>query len=173
MTNFKNIEYLKQGNAKQQKAYKALVKLGVFEKLKNYSPLLTGTIPIEIDLPQSDLDIICECYNHGEFTELLTSLFGENKGFNIKTHQRFGLKATVCQFWFKDFEIEIFGQNRATEKQNAYQHMLIEHRILQEKGAEFKAEIIALKTKGLKTEPAFAKLLKLEGNPYEELLKLE
>ncbi len=173
MTNFKNIEYLKQGNPKQQKAYKALNELGVFEKLKNFNPLLTGTIPIEIDLPESDLDIICECSNHEKFSELLRSLFGENNGFNIKTHQRFGLKSTVCQFWFNDFEIEIFGQNRATEKQNAYRHMLIEHRILQEKGTEFKAEIIALKAKGLKTEPAFAKLLKLEGNPYEELLKME
>lgn len=173
MTNFKNIDYLKQGNAKQQLAYKALNELGVFEKLKKFNPLLTGTIPIEIDLPESDLDIICECSNHKEFTELLSSLFSENKGFNIKTHQRFGLKATVCQFWFNDFEIEIFGQNRATEKQNAYRHMLIEYRILQEKGNEFKTEIIGLKVKGLKTEPAFAELLKLEGNPYVELLKLD
>ncbi len=173
MINFKNINYLKRGNAKQQKVYQVLTELGVFEKLKNFTPILTGTIPIEIDLPISDLDIICECSSHEDFSELLTKLFGKNRGFNIKTHQRFGLRATVCQFWFNNFEIEIFGQNRATEKQNAYRHMLIEHRILQEKGSEFRAQIIALKTKGIKTEPAFAALLKLGGDPYEALLKME
>ena len=173
MTNFKNIEYLKQGNAKQQKAYQALNKLGVFEKLKKFSPLLTGTIPIEIDLPESDLDIICKCNNHEAFANLLVKLFGQNKDFRVHSHEKYGLKATVCQFWFNDFEIEIFGQNKATEKQNAYRHMLIAHRILQEKGAEFKAEVIALKAKSLKTEPAFAELLKLEGNPYDALLNLE
>jgi len=173
MTDFKNIEYLKHGNAKQQQAYKALKELGVFEKLKSFSPLLTGTIPIEIDLPESDLDIICECGNHDEFTNLIIELFGQYKDFKIHSHEKYGLKSTVCQFWFNNFEIEIFGQNRATENQNAYRHMLVEHKILQEKGAAFRVEIIALKAKGLKTEPAFAELLKLEGNPYEALLKLE
>ncbi|NOR86886.1 MAG: DUF4269 domain-containing protein [Bacteroidales bacterium] len=173
MTNFKNIDYLMEGNAKQQKAYQALNKLGIFEKLKKFSPLLTGTIPIEIDLPESDLDIICECDNHDEFTDLIIKLFGQYKDFKIHSHDKYGLKSTVCKFWFNNFEIEIFGQNRASERQNAYRHMLIEHRILQEKGAAFRVEIIALKAMGLKTEPAFAELLKLEGNPYEALLKLE
>ena len=172
MPNFKNIEYLKHGNKKQCLAYKALMKLGVFEKLKNYSPILTGTIPIEIDLPKSDLDIICQCENHKEFSDLLRELFGNNQGFNIKTHQRFGPKSTVCQFWYHHFEIEIFAQNKPTEKQNAYQHMIIEYKILQEKDAEFREQIIRLKAMGLKTEPAFAKLLNLKGNPYEELLKM-
>ena len=172
MPNFKNIKYLKHGNARQQRAYNALTKLGIFEELKTFSPLLTGTIPIEIDLPESDLDIICECKNHKEFSELLRELFGKYKGFNIKTHQRFGLRSTVCQFWYDHFEIEIFGQNKPSEKQNAYQHMIIEYRILQEKGAEFKEEIMKLKAMGIKTEPAFAKLLNLNGDPYEELLKM-
>ncbi len=51
--------------------------------------------------------------------------------------------------------------------------MIIEHKILSSKGDEFRAEIIRLKQDGLKTEPAFAKMLGLQGNPYEELLKFE
>jgi hypothetical protein len=50
--------------------------------------------------------------------------------------------------------------------------MIIEHRVLIEKGEKFRQEIIKLKRQGLKTEPAFAKLLGLDGNPYEALLKL-
>jgi hypothetical protein len=50
--------------------------------------------------------------------------------------------------------------------------MIIESRILKEKGIDFKEKIIKLKSSGIKTEPAFAKLLGLNGNPYVELLKL-
>ncbi len=53
------------------------------------------------------------------------------------------------------------------------EHMLIENEILIEKGIKFRKIIIDLKSNGIKTEPAFANLLGLTGNPYLELLKLE
>jgi len=51
--------------------------------------------------------------------------------------------------------------------------MLIENKILEQEGKQFRKKIIALKEQGYKTEPAFATLLGLEGNPYEALLELE
>jgi hypothetical protein len=69
--NFRNIEYLKFGNERQKLAYSEIRKLHIFEKLKKYNPILTGTIPIEIDLPESDLDMICECKKHLEFSAFL------------------------------------------------------------------------------------------------------
>lgn len=51
--------------------------------------------------------------------------------------------------------------------------MLIEHQILLEKGESFRQEIISLKKQGIKTEPAFAQLLGLSGDPYEAILRLE
>ena len=51
--------------------------------------------------------------------------------------------------------------------------MIIERNILEEKGFEFKQKVKDLKSSGIKTEPAFEKLLGLEGDPYIELLKLE
>ena len=68
------------------------------------------------------------------------------------------------------FVFEIFGQNLPTEEQNAYRHMIKEHSILLEKGEEFRKQIIALKLRGIKTEPAFADLLGLEGDPYKAIL---
>jgi len=50
--------------------------------------------------------------------------------------------------------------------------MIIEYRILLEKGEDFRKQLIELKRQGLKTEPAFALLLGLESNPYTELLSL-
>ena len=68
-------------------------------------------------------------------------------------------------------EIEIFGQNVPTELQNGYKHMIIEDKILQSRDENFRLEIIKLKQNGYKTEPAFAFLLGLNGDPYAELLK--
>jgi len=173
MTNFKNIEYLKAGILQQQLAYIELINIGVFDKLSKYNPILAGTIPIDIGLPESDLDIICECDDHAEFSDYLIKIFGSRDEFKIDTQFYSGIKSTIARFKGEKFNIEIFGQSIPTEKQYAYRHMLIEYRILREKGEKFKSETYDLKKSGLKTEPAFAKLLGLGGNPYEELLKLE
>ena len=51
--------------------------------------------------------------------------------------------------------------------------MIIENEILKEQGEEFRKKIIELKIQGYKTEPAFAKLLQLSGNPYEAILNFK
>ncbi len=173
MTDFKNIEYLKFGNERQRKAYFALQELEIFDFLKKHNPILTGTIPIEIDLPDSDLDLICECKDHISFVKYLTDKFGKYHDFQIWRNTHHGVMSTIASFSYKGQKIEIFGQNIPTDKQNSYRHMLIERRILQEKGTEFKNKIIELKKQGIKTEPAFAQILDLKGDPYLELLKFD
>lgn len=170
--NFKNIEYLKLGNTRQKEVYAEIKRLHIFETLSSYHPILTGTIPIGIDLPESDLDIICYCENHSEFSKLLTENYGDQTGFNLYSRTINGVKSTIARFTTSSFEFEIFGQNIPTEEQNAYRHMLVENLILLEKGPEFRSKIIRLKLAGTKTEPAFAELLGLTGDPYQELLTL-
>lgn len=60
MIDFTEIDYLKNGNERQKKAYEILTKYRILEKMKDYSPILAGTVPIEIDIKGSDLDIIFE-----------------------------------------------------------------------------------------------------------------
>jgi hypothetical protein len=81
------------------------------------------------------------------------------------------MEAIVANFSIDGIAIEIFGQNIPTREQNGYRHMLIEHRILQERGEVFREAVIALKKSGIKTEPAFAQLLQIEGDPYLGLLE--
>lgn len=169
----KSIEYLKTENTRQKKAYTLLKELKIVECLKNYDPVLTGTISIGIDLPKSDLDIICECKNHLAFEKTLKQHFGNHSDFQIRTSFHYEVKSTIAGFSFKGQKIEVFGQNKPTEKQHAYRHMLIEKHILQERGSEFKRQVIALKKQGLPTEAAFAQLLGLTGNPYLALLKFD
>jgi hypothetical protein len=168
---FLDITYLKFGNKKQQKVYQLLVKNKIMEKLSMYTPIFVGTIPLHIDIETSDIDIICYVKDKNLFIESLVSYFKNMKGFKVTDNTV--LKSTKANFYMEDFEFEIFGQDLECFQQNAYQHMLIEHSVLIEKGEKFRQEIIELKRQGLKTEPAFAKLLGLVGNPYKELLKLK
>ncbi|MBW3521779.1 DUF4269 domain-containing protein [Chryseobacterium sp. NKUCC03_KSP] len=169
MIDFTKLDYLKIGNKKQKKAYEVLTKYKIFEKLSNYSPILAGTIPIEIDIEESDLDIICEVGDNAKFETYLNQNFAEFD-LNIEKITIKEENSIICNFELEDFPIEIFGQNKPITQQNAYRHMIAEYKILQEKGEEFKQKIIDLKKKGIKTEPAFGLLLGLE-NPYEDLLK--
>ena len=172
MNNFKSISYLKQGNPKQRCAYNTLTDLHIFEHLKEFNPILVGTIPIKIDIPKSDLDIICHCTNHHRFSQKPSHYFNTKRNYTISTYYFENSKVTLASFNFKKFTIEIFGQNIPTEQQNAYKHLIIENHILKEKGSEFASKIITLKKSGLKTEPAFAQLLQLKGNPYKELITM-
>lgn len=170
MIDFTNIEYLKTGNPKQIVAYKILTQNKVLETLSEFDPILAGTIPINIDIENSDLDIICYWKNKSEFVSKISSAFQNKMDFKIWETIINENESVVANFRIDDFEIEIFGQNIPSQSQNAYKHMIIEHEILKLKGESFRLEIIKLKQNGLKTEPAFGKLLGFKNDPYQELL---
>lgn len=169
--NFLDISYLKKGNNRQQKAYQVLTEINILGKLNHFAPILVGTFPINIDIESSDLDIICFFEDKEEFLSTLQIHFQKEKGFVISKNQTFN--SIKANFFIQDFEIEIFGQNIPTQQQHAYLHMLIEHNLLLKKGEIFRQQVIELKKQGFKTEPAFAMLLGLQGDAYEELLKLK
>lgn len=173
MNDFKDIAYLKAGNSRQRKAYSILNDLDIFEVLRAFNPILTGTIPIGIDLPDSDLDIICECKDHDAFEAMLKRHFGKYHHFELGSGSHGGIRSTVARFSVDGQAIEIFGQDIATDQQYAYRHMLAESRILRDKGVDFKQQVIELKKQGMKTEPAFATLLGLTGDPYLALLTFD
>lgn len=174
MIDFTKLDYLKWGNLKQRRAYQVLVQYQIFEKLASFSPLLVGTIPIEIDTEESDLDIICEVSDEESFLETirLRQLIPDYCRNTVKKTPSKGEQCIVVNFTLEEFPIEIFGQNKPSKDQRAYKHMLAEYMILKDKGEEFRQKIIALKKEGIKTEPAFGMLLNLD-NPYEDLLEFK
>lgn len=74
-----------------------------------------------------------------------------------------------ANFLFNGFEIELFGQPQSTTRQYAYLHMVIEAQLMHQNPG-IKEKVISLKKQGYKTEPAFCKVLGLEGDPYRRLL---
>lgn len=165
--NFRTIDYLKNGNTRQQLIFKILNDLN-YDQLLSYKAVVVGTYPIGIDVMTSDVDIICEMKDKKLFVESLNKLFSDQKDFELTIRE-----TVFCAFVYQDFRIEIYGEDKPTFQQNGYRHMLIEHRLLTLLDKDFKSTIIELKTLGLKTEPAFCLLLNIFGNPYNALLELE
>ena len=168
---FDNIEYLKFGTERQKQVYSVLTEHEILLKLKSFSPIFVGTIPLDIDIETSDFDIICHWTDKNEFIFSLKNLFDSYSDFKIRENQ--SNNSVVANFILRDFEIEVFGQNIPTKEQFAYRHMIIENDLLIEKGNDFRKQIRELKKQGYKTEPAFAFALGLTGNPYIELLNFE
>lgn len=163
---------LSQGTARQQEAYRVLQNLDIFNVLESYTPVLTGTIPLGIDVPGSDLDIICEAHELSDFQHAVMNAFGGAEAFTIKQKQIGDLPSVVANFYCGYFAVEIFGQARAVTRQNAYRHLLVESRLLEIGGEAARQAIRDLKQSGMKTEPAFAHYFKLKGDPYQVLLEL-
>lgn len=166
---WKSIEYLKDGNVQQRDSFNILQILNVFEQLNIYQPILVGTIPIEIDTPISDLDIICEVYDFPAFQETIRAFYANQDQFS----DLINADHYVAHFFYQKRKIEIYAAPQPTDEQMGYRHMLIEYRILQLLGTSFKQKIIDLKCYGYKTEPAFGKVLGLEGDVYQNLLDME
>lgn len=170
MLDFLHIDYLQLGNERQRKAFLLLKERQVFELLASFSPLLAGTIPLEIDIETSDLDILCHCPDQEAFVRTLERAFGREQNFRLCQRTILGHASVIARCTMHGFELEFFGQNVPSAEQIAFRHMLIEHQILMQKGPTFRQQIVDLKQQGYKTEPAFAIALGLTGDPYTAIL---
>lgn len=145
---------------------------GVLTTLSEFDPVLAGTIPLDIDLPNSDLDILCHARDLAAFKLKVISLFKEAEGFRIREYAIREEPSVIANFFAHGFEFEIFGQDVPVAKQYGYVHMVVEDRLLRIGGENARREIRGLKESGLKTEPSFAKYFAIDGDPYDALYAL-
>lgn len=167
---FKNISYLKQGNFKQKKAFRLITENNILEILSDYNPIVVGTIPINIDIEDSDLDIILQSNNFDKLKSLMDKNFSHHQNYQINVLND---EILICNFKIENLAFEFYAKNYETEKQYGYLHMIKENEILKNKDELFRQQIIELKNNGVKTELAFCQVLKVSGDPYIELLKFK
>ena len=171
LPDWKDIGYLRHGSAAQQRAYHALHDADLLARLRPFGPVLVGTFPLDLTVPGSDLDIICEVPDEASFRQALAG-FASYPGYAVRPAGT-AVPAVVVSFELAGLPVEIFGQAVPTVRQYGYRHLVVEARLLALGGPALRAQALALKADGLKTEPAFARLLGLPGNPYQALLALE
>lgn len=170
MINWLDPTYLAAGTQRQQAAYRTLEGLRLFAILNAYSPVLAGTIPLDVDVASSDLDILCQVNDLEAFERLLSAEFGHLPEFSTRRAPFDHQPTVLADFAFHGERIEIFGQARPVLAQTAYRHLVIEAALLSLGGEHARSAIRGYKQNGEKTEPAFARYFHLEGDPYRALL---
>ncbi|NUN05772.1 MAG: VOC family protein [Bdellovibrio sp.] len=158
---------------KSTAAYAALQDSGVLKKFKSYRPVIAGTLPLDIAIEGSALDILMSCENADEAQSQLSAAFSKSGNFRATRTTVDNLDTLIVQFNHNGVPFKIFVQNRECVQQAAYLHFLCEERLLKLKGLTLRDQIRSLRQQGLKTDAAFAKALKIAGDPYELLLSIQ
>jgi len=170
--NWRDISYLSSGNAKQRLVYELLTKYNLLGVLKEFDPAVITPICVGLDTPTSDVDIICCCAQYSLIKEVLQNNFAGYENFKI-FYRTFKHEVLVCTFILEEFEIEIFTSPEPLEDQYGWRHLSVMERLVSIGGDSFRRDIVKLKKDGFKTEPAIAKRLQLQGEPYEAVAQLE
>jgi hypothetical protein len=158
---------------KNKPIFSAIKKLDILSSLSLFNPLIAGTFPLGINTANSDVDILISGSNLAYIKDYLIQQFSMNDKFQLNEISVFNEPTVLASFDFDGITFEIFCQRIESVRQSGYLHFLIEERLLKIGGQDFLEKIKDLRNQGLKTEPAFAKALNLQGDPYAQLLNLQ
>lgn len=172
LPDFRDWSRLAGGSADQRRAHDVLTCHRLFERLAGWDAGLAGTFPLDIAVPGSDLDILVHAPAPDRLAPHLDREFGGESGYARRMIRATDGPALVAGFTIDDMPVEIFVQAVPVDQQMAWRHMQVEARLLA-LHPPLRPKIKALKAAGMKTEPAFCRLLGLEGDAYTALLTLE
>ncbi len=168
----RNWECLKDGSPVQREAHAILLKSEIFSILEAFDPAHVGTIGNDIDIPGSDIDIICSAPEFSEVRNALAPKFTSIEGYTDYDSTVRGNEVFVAKIPTSP-PIEIYCERQPTTEQLGYRHYLLGCRVLKLAGPAGHTLLRSLKRKGIKTEPAFATILGLTGDPYLSFLEVE
>ncbi len=177
MQDWRNLAYLERGTSRQRAAFRTLAHLNLLHILRDYDPVLVGTVPLNIDIPGSDLDIVHYLPQPDaidSFRQIVEAHVGTERDFRQRQYQLRDVPTYVASFETDAFPVELFAQPLPVASQAAYRHLCVEYRLLHlAEDTDTAREVIRqLKRDGLKTEPAFAQYFGIPDDPYQALLRL-
>jgi len=149
----------------------AIDRLRILDVLRDCDPHIAGTLPLGINVPGSDIDILCHASDAEAFTQLVWSAFGDQAGFSIRqwTQEE---RPVIASFKAHGWPFELFGHPSPVPLQRGWRHFEVERRLLALGGVPFRQAVMERRQRGAKTEPAFADSLHLKGDPYAALLEI-
>ena len=150
----------------------ALAECGVLEVLTPFDPRVAGTPPLGLELPDSDIDVLCFALDPHRFTDTVWRAFSDAPAFTAKQWVD-PPRAVIACFEVAGWRIEVYGEATPIERQRGWRHFAVERRLLAIGGPNFRAAVLAVRRQGIKTEPAFATVLGLSGDPYIAMVDLD
>ncbi len=167
-----DIHHLRNGTRTQRAAWAAVSRSGILTYLADFDARWVGTIPIDVDIPGSDVDVICFAPNLDLLEERLSVWLQPYGVFRLARKTRYEYPILVAEFDFMEWPFQVYGSPVPVDEQRAWVHMVAEAYLLAQGGEALRRAVRALKLTGEKTEPAFAQVLGLAGDPYEVLYEL-
>lgn len=150
----------------------ALDRSGLLAALARFDPHVAGTPPLGLDLPGSDIDVLCHAPDAHAFASAVWDFAGSLEAFTIRQWTGDG-RPVVGAFRVHGWPVELFGEATPVAHQRGWRHFEVERRLLALGGETLRAAVMKRRRDGMKTEPAFADVLRLTGDPYLALLDLE
>lgn len=147
----------------------AVSRLDVMSILASFDPRIAGTLPLGLSKPESDIDILCHAFDVDAFAAAIWGAFSRERHFALRQWIA-GERPIVASFEAYGWPFELFGHPSPVSSQAGWRHFDAERRLLTLGGADLQNAVMAARSRGLKTEEAFAVVLGLEGDPYCAML---
>jgi hypothetical protein len=149
----------------------AIDRTGILDLLAAFDPHVVGTLPLGIALPDSDVDIVCHAPDLNDVAELIWSTFSSADDFALYRWSARG-RPLIAKFETEGWPFEVFASPEPVADQAGWRHFSVEQRLLNLGGFALQDQVMTLRMQGMKTEPAFATMLGLAGDPYAALSAL-
>ncbi len=149
----------------------AIDNVGLRAGLAAFDPHVVGTPPLGLDLPASDIDVLCHAPDPAAFISFLWLAYADRPHFSIRQWIDRD-RPVIASFEADGWCFELFGATRPVRQQDGWRHFEVERRLLQLGGVGLRRCVMEHRGRGLKTEPAFARALGLPGDPYEAMSAL-
>jgi Domain of unknown function (DUF4269) len=150
----------------------ALVRVGGLPMLAQFAPRVAGTPPLALDRADSDIDVLCHAPDPVQFVLAIWTAFSQYPDFRVWQWAS-GVRPVIAEFSAESWTFEVFGSPQPVQNQMGWRHLRGEQRLLSIGGTRLRAPVMDQRRRGRKTEPAFAAVLSLSGDPYRALLDLE
>jgi hypothetical protein len=150
---------------------------GVFAVVAPFDGRFIGSIPLDLHGEGADADIVCQAEDLDLFVVTLTAAFGQRPAFRAQVAPYLGRPSSIVTFTLPlpaggQLPVEVFARSEPVEAHESFRHHRAAQRLLALGGETLRARVAGLKAAGLKTEPAFAAALSLEGDPGLAMLGL-
>jgi hypothetical protein len=144
---------------------------GLLDELRDFDPRVVGTLPLGLSTPASDIDVVCHVPDPAAFAQMVWRRYGSCDGFALYQWCS-SRRPVVARFEWAGWPFELFGDPRPVDQQEGWLHFEIERRLLALDDGRLRKAVAGHRARGMKTEPAFAAVLAIAGDPYSGLLAL-